>query len=536
MLNPIVGLLLVLGAPAGGTEAPESAWLLGDWLGELRLGAEPTPVKLHCKMQAEAIQVSADFPPFGPRGLAVRTIRVARTTVALELAGDGGTFLLDGRLEENALVGEVRRGADRGTFRMIRLARVEGKRLTACRGAYRAGPDHYLWVSPFGELGGGLFFLDSQSGRFGPLHAESDSEFFSGPAVVVPVFPADVRVAFHRKANDTVSGLTLRQGKAPEVRATRILLRTEEVHFSNGSVTLHGTLTAPPQGGPHAAIALVHGSGPEDRDFLGPWVEFFASQGLTVLAYDKRGVGASGGDWKRATLDDLAGDVAAAVGLLQARSDVDPRRVGLFGISQGGWVAPRAARRTKGVAFMILHAGPAVPVVRQGLLSLEHTLRAYGFGQQEIEEAIAYQKLDDAFTRTGEGWDRLQAAYQKAAARKAEWVEPPRPKDDWFRPFYRAIMDHDPVPDLEQLRCPVLAFFGEVDVDVPPEPNKTLMERALVAAGNRDQTIVVLAKANHLFLQAQTGVKTEYPRLRTFVPGYFDTMASWLRRQALVPR
>jgi fermentation-respiration switch protein FrsA (DUF1100 family) len=97
-------------------------------------------------------------------------------------------------------------------------------------------------------------------------------------------------------------------------------------------------------------------------------------------------------------------------------------------------------------------------------------------------------------------------------------------------------MDHDSVPDLEKLRCPVLAFFGEVDLTVPPEPNKTLLERALAKAGNRNYKVVVLPSANHLFLQAKSGVKTEYPGLNRFVSAYFNTMASWLRRQGLGPR
>jgi pimeloyl-ACP methyl ester carboxylesterase len=535
MAGQLLGLVLALTAPAG-AEMPESAWLQGDWLGEFRLGAETTLVRLRCRTRPGGVQLTAEMPPFGPSGLAARRLRIGPDAVSFELSLDGAALVLDGRREGSGVSGEVRRGADRGTFRMVRLAQLDSRQLAACRGAYRAGPDRLIVVAPFGELGGGLFFLDCRTGRFGPLYAESDTAFFSGPAVVAPVFPPEVRVTFRREAGGAVSGLTYRQGKSEELRADRVPLRTETVRFRNGGVTLAGTLTAPREPGPRAAIVLVHGSGPEDRDFLGPWVEFFAAEGLAVLAYDKRGVGASGGDWKQATLDDLAGDTAAAVRLLRGRPDIDGRRVGLFGISQGGWVAPRAARQAGGVAFLILHAGPAVTPARQGLLSLEHELRAYGFPQPQIDEAIAYQRLDDDFTRSGKGWDRLQAAYQKAQARKAEWLQPPRARDDWFRAFYRGIMDHDPVPDLERLTCPLLAFFGEVDRTVPPEPSKTILETALARSGNRDHTVIVLPRANHLFLQAQTGLRPEYARLRTFVPAYFDTMARWLRRRDLARR
>jgi fermentation-respiration switch protein FrsA (DUF1100 family) len=115
-------------------------------------------------------------------------------------------------------------------------------------------------------------------------------------------------------------------------------------------------------------------------------------------------------------------------------------------------------------------------------------------------------------------------------------VQPPLARDDWFRPFYRRLIDHDPSSDLQEVRCPVLAFFGDCDRTVPPERNKTALEDALAKAGNKDHKVLVLPKANHLFLQAQTGVRTEYPGLKHFVPGYFDAMSSWLKQQALAER
>jgi pimeloyl-ACP methyl ester carboxylesterase len=536
MLWQMLRLVLALPVSIAGVEAPDHTWLLGDWVGELRLGDEARLIKLQCGNPEDHVQVTVKLPPYGPAVLAVGKLHVTREAMSFELPQDDSALVFEGKLDASGLAGTVRSGTERGTFRMVRLGRVDARRLAACRGAYRVGPEHFLWVAPFGELGGDLFFVDSRSGRFGPLYAESDTTFFSGQTVAAAVFPVEVQIAFVREADGTVSGLTYRRGKSDAVRAIKVPLSTEAVRFRNRDVTLHGTLTMPRGAGPHPAVVLVHGSGPADRDFLGPWVELFASQGVAVLAYDKRGVGASGGDWKRATFHDLAGDAAAAVALLKSRSDVDARRVGLFGISQGGWVAPLTARLAPNIAFLILHAGPAVTVAVQGLEYLEQELRGYDLPRTEIDEAIALQKLDDAFTRSGEGWGKLQEAHQKAVGRKAEWVQPLRAKDDWFRAFYRGIMDHDPVPDLARLSCPVLAFFGELDHNVPPVPNKAILERALATGGNRDVTVVVLPKANHLFLQARTGTRAEYRHLTTFVPEYFESMTSWLRRRVLASR
>ena len=97
-------------------------------------------------------------------------------------------------------------------------------------------------------------------------------------------------------------------------------------------------------------------------------------------------------------------------------------------------------------------------------------------------------------------------------------------------------MDFDPVPYWERVTCPVLAFFGELDRTVPPEGSERILEDALRRAGNRNHRIIVLPKANHLFLRAETGVRTEYPQLKSFVTGYFDVMTNWLSRRVSTRR
>jgi alpha-beta hydrolase superfamily lysophospholipase len=329
------------------------------------------------------------------------------------------------------------------------------------------------------------------------------------------------------------TSLLYQEGDRPPVRALRREVLREDVSFRNGDMTLTGTVTLPTTKGPHPAIVLIHGSGPEDRNFLGPWIDFFARQGLAVLSYDKRGTGTSAGDWKQSGIDDLAGDAQAAFRYLAGRTGVDPKRIGLFGISQGGWIAPLVASRHPEVAFIVLHAGAGVPVVRQGELLLEHELRAYGLPEEQIAEALAHQRLDDEFTRNGQGWEKLQESYRKASEAKADWlISEPQPADSWFRTMYRKMMDFDPVPFWRQVKCPVLAFFGEMDHNVPPRPNVEILERTFASAGHENHSIVVLPQANHLFLQAETGVMTEYPRLKGFVPGYFEQLGSWIQRVA----
>lgn len=111
----------------------------------------------------------------------------------------------------------------------------------------------------------------------------------------------------------------------------------------------------------HPAIILIHGAGGTipTRDF-GYWSSFFSGHGVAVLAFDKRGGGASSGDANTATYEDLADDVLAGLTYLQSRSVIDADRIGFYGTSNGGYIAPLAAARSQDrVAFIAVRSGSA---------------------------------------------------------------------------------------------------------------------------------------------------------------------------------
>jgi dipeptidyl aminopeptidase/acylaminoacyl peptidase len=127
-----------------------------------------------------------------------------------------------------------------------------------------------------------------------------------------------------------------------------LILEEQQTSFRNGDVTLSGTVIIPRGPGPHPAIVCTHGSGPVDR-LKGSYRSngyFFARLGFVTLIYDKRGVGKSTGDFQTSSLEDLADDAIAGVHLLKTRSDVDIHRIGVTGVSQGGWISPLAATRS----------------------------------------------------------------------------------------------------------------------------------------------------------------------------------------------
>jgi hypothetical protein len=283
--------------------------------------------------------------------------------------------------------------------------------------------------------------------------------------------------------------------------------REMEAVFENkkAGIQLAGTLTLPRGQGPFPAVVLLSGSGPQDRDeavfghrpFL-VWSDHLTRLGIAVLRYDDRGVGKSGGKFADATTADFADDAEAALEFLKRRSEIDPKRIGLVGHSEGGIIAPMVAARRADVAFLVLLAGSGVTgeqlLYRQG----ELLGRAAGASRQQLDEQRRMQEKT--------------------------FAGPNQPA--WLRFF----LTYDPAPALRKVTCPVLAMNGELDRQVDPDQNLPAIEAALKAGGNTGVRIVKLPKLNHLFQTVQTGALSEYAATEeTLAPAALKTASDWIR-------
>lgn len=498
----------------------------GQWIGDVRhaAGVERIAVDFDSSGRAARItlaswgleQAQALPAPAGADSLAYLAV-VARDSVRLHGIAREGTW-----------EGEARRSTETSPFTLRQLHPLAEREWSAIVGSYRAESGRLLAIAPFSEFGALPLLVDYATGRIGPLFPIARDRFLVGRSLVTPVFPADTLELTYGPGME-VRALRFAEQANPPVVAQRLATRDTAVEFSNGPVMLRGTLTLPAGPPPYSALVLVHGSNALTRDVFGPWSRYFAALGYAVLGYDKRGTGHSTGDWKQADFSVLAADVLAGVRFLAARPDIRADRVGLWGASQAGWIMPLAAAQAPGeIAFLIVHAGSGTTVREEGVLYIRNELRFAGLPEASVAIGTRYQMLDDAVTRGRAAWDELQGYYE--THRTAEpWLWPPRPADDWFRPYYRMLMDFDPAPSWRRVRCPVLLFFGELDANVPPQESWPPIEAALREGGNRGVTRILLSKANHLFLEAATGARDEYPGLSRFVPGYFDRMARWLQ-------
>ncbi len=316
----------------------------------------------------------------------------------------------------------------------------------------------------------------------------------------------------------------------------------EEVRFKNGEVTLAGTLFKPVTSAPYPVLVIVHGSGAQGRaeSYYRFWGNFFARQGVAALLYDKRGVGQSTGNFEQAGFDDLAGDALAAVELLRKRKDINKQQLGLFGISQGGWVAPLAASRTSDVKFLILNVGPAVTVEEQELDRVEYTLRREEFTAPEIAEALAYTKLLFKVAYTGEGKAELDALTKESRDKKwaehVQLVTTQKDLDDW------RLIKYDPAQVLMKTKIPVLSLFGEKDILVPPAENQEKMAGYLKQAGNTDVTIRVIPGVGHDMenFGSLKGGEWKWPENFWVWPKksllFYDTITGWLTAHGIAAK
>lgn len=220
------------------------------------------------------------------------------------------------------------------------------------------GPDAFVYLHAWSEIRTDQLVAFDESGEVRALYPTDPDRFFAGPGLAIGT-SLESRVDFTRDSQGRVASLTWRRNDGMPRVARRVTIdRQEDVRFASGNVELAGTSISPATGNRHPAVILVHGSGPAPRDQVLPFARFLTRHGMTVLAYDKRGVGASTGDWNTASFEDLAGDVVAAFEYLKSRSDIDSTQIGWVGARRAG--SCRSLRDEPGIS----HFSSACPALR----------------------------------------------------------------------------------------------------------------------------------------------------------------------------
>ncbi len=316
----------------------------------------------------------------------------------------------------------------------------------------------------------------------------------------------------------------------------------ESIHITSGDISLAGTLVLPPGAQRHPAVVLFHGSGPQGRDL--ETARWFAAQGVAALAYDKRGVGESTGNFRNIPFMNLCDDGLAALNYLKSRKEIDPKQIGVWGLSQGGWLGPLAASRSADVAFVIAVSGPGVSPGDQMLFYYATELREKGAPEEDVHEADNLRRDVWNYMYTGKGYEQAKAEMDRDRTKR--WYdEVKNQQDDLFgsletpsertaranRKFdwYTQEMKYDPIPALQSLKVPALFIFGDEDQLVPVPESISIIRGVLTKSGDQDFEIQLLHGAAHN-MRLTSGESAG-----DIDPEYLATMQKWLAAHLTAP-
>jgi uncharacterized protein len=565
-------------AAAGPAAAGDAkAQLAGAWAGKLEIPGQPLDIEL---MFAPDGTGTIDIPAQGASGLALSQIAVSGTAVTFELVQVGATF--HGVLQGAVIAGTMTQSGQSFPFSLARRGAVVKDAYTpppaapsptaasgapligAWRGFVEQASGKTALVVELSSQGGagatlvGSAALGDGCARVRPLGGLA----FTAPRVHFALTPGKAPAAYFdgELAGTTITGTLHQGGTARRFSLTRVApaapppYRESEVGFaSSGNTRLAGTLTVPSRAAAGPAVVLVTGSGPQDRDEcvfgVRPFrqlADYLARHGIASLRYDDRGTASSTGEFATATAVELADDAEAAVRFLVGRPEIDARRIGVLGHSEGGMIAPIVATRTRSVAFIVLWAGPglAMPVVE--LQQTEDMMRAERAPANKIAREVKLETEVITALRAAHSERELSSSLRAAVERAlspadlrelgdvAGWVDA-KVKETWT-PWLRWYLDYDPATTLAKVACPVLAVNGGMDMQVAAKPNLRAIRGALAKAGNPDFDIIELAGLNHLFQPTRTGAVSEYgknpPVLDSAV---LEATTRWIQKHTMDP-
>ncbi|GAA4869417.1 alpha/beta hydrolase [Luteimonas vadosa] len=315
-------------------------------------------------------------------------------------------------------------------------------------------------------------------------------------------------------------------------RGPRNTRRDVQIPAAGG--TIGASLLAPACRAPHPTVVFVNGSGRTTRQ-IGDFATFLLDQGMAVLVYDKRDGDPATPGWQQQSLTEIGADAAAALAWAVAQPEIDPRRTGIFGSSQGGWTGAMAAVGDPGADFLIVRAGPGVTETEALLHETRNELRAEGLAGTDLDKAMDLRRELYALAVQGR-------PISEADALVAPWRDTP-----WYRKAFgdkpvselwsarwwgRAAdsMSISPVPYLERYDGPVLWFLGEDDENVPLVSSHAALSRTFARMPGDDQTLVVLEDAPHSFV-----VDAQSPDAR-YADDYLPTLRDWLATRTLSRR
>jgi len=326
------------------------------------------------------------------------------------------------------------------------------------------------------------------------------------------------------------------------INGHRIAFDVTETTFEGDGVKLVGRLVLPKSGGRTSIVVLIHGSENDSARDWYPLQRLLPAEGVGAFVYDKRGTGASGGKYTQ-DFNLLANDVVAAMREARRLAGARAGRIGYFGTSEGGWIAPLAANRAP-VDFVIVGYGLAVSVIDEDQEEVALEMRLKGHSPEEIAKAqeiaaAAEAVFESGFTKGFERFDAVRAKY-----RNESWYKDVHGNYTYFILPYSSEVElrekakafnfaemgtpfrYDPMPTLRAVKAPQLWILGGDDLEAPCAPTASRI-KALAAQGH-PITLAIFPQAEHGIYEFETKADGERDDTRN-ADGYFAMLRDFAR-------
>jgi pimeloyl-ACP methyl ester carboxylesterase len=395
-------------------------------------------------------------------------------------------------------------------------------------GTFDFGKDRRITLGIFDEFKS-LVYLDLKTLKLGALIPFEKNAFRDNN-------DSTKLFIFLRDKKNNVAGLKIIENTISKVGKRIVPHSMQPVSFVSGKRTLKGDLYIPASKTPYPAVVFAHGSGAATRS-VAFFTTYFLQLGIAVLTFDKQGAGESEGDWETADFDELADDVIAGIDFLKKQNNINPKKIGIMGNSQGGWIGSMAAAKSTDVAFLLMRVGAVENVMETMLHENRGTYLADGYKVKDVDEILQMERSFMNAAIKGKTWEQGDSVIQ--SYRNKLWFKKLYPK-----PRVKSVQSekgwqwlqinllYDSYDYLKKIKVPVFWMMAEKDWNVNSQRSYPRIMKALEIAGNKDYSVKIIPNSGHRGLIAKTGYYNEAISWQ-YAPGFWDIMQTWLTKRKI---
>ena len=310
----------------------------------------------------------------------------------------------------------------------------------------------------------------------------------------------------------------------------------EKFVFESGHFKVVGELRIPSGDRKYPLVIMVHGDGPAYRTYFFALKECFLRTGYATLMWDKPGFGQSKGKFSRQHLRAERAEILLdAIIRVKSHPRIDSSRIGVWGISQAGYVIPMALPKADDISFMIMVGCPGEDGIQQTAYLIRRQLEFEGVSEEEAWQAENHF-IQIYHAETFEQYiQHARPLYDNPVQREMGFVSALWDETNWKPHSPEEESFFNPIDIIEKTSIPVLAFFGEKDTQVDPIQGVSSYKEALTKAGNKNFRVELIPNADHNIILSKTGSMKERSHRsskewQNYAPEYLEIMEEWLKK------